>query len=256
MTPAAWLHALDERRAQSVVAVPGGLALLHDSFPDAHDHNKLSIVQDTDAAALAAAADDVLGGAGRGHRLVQLRTPHDRAARALTDWGYARSNDLVMTYVEANPAPRPDVTVEVLTLRERIDVAEAGWRQELPAAGPDVWRQLGARIATVTSATQATFLGVRGEDGQVVARADLYAHEGSGQVEEVVTDGQHRRRGFAGALVLTAVRRALQQGSQEVFLLADADDSPRHLYARLGFREGDVLASYSREGAGSPRSRL
>jgi ribosomal protein S18 acetylase RimI-like enzyme len=237
-----WLHELDLRRAGSVVEVPGGAAVLHPEFPGAYDHNKLSLVEPAEAQAIAAAADEVLGGAGAAHRLVELR--HLGHADGLIPLGYSRSDVLVMTWAGGVPAAtRP---VAVLPLEERVAAAAASWQEEQPDGDPDVWRQLGARIATVTSAAEATFLGIRDADGRVVARTDVYVHDGVAQVEEVLTDPAHRGRGFASALVLEGVRRAHGAGADHVFLVADVDDWPRRLYEKLGFRDAAVLATYRR----------
>lgn len=246
-SPAAWLHALDLRRAQRVIPVPGGAAVLHDDFPQAHDHNKLTIASAAEGAAIAAAADEVLGGAARAHRLIELRIP-DRPGltSALLAAGYLRTQEVVMTYEGPTTRARPAVDVVDLSLAQRTFAAEAGWREEQPDAGPDVWRQLGARIRTVTGAAEATFLGVVDEAGAVVARADVYSYEGRAQVEEVVTAHHSRGRGLASALVLDGVDRALAGGARQVFLVAAADDWPRLLYQRLGFRTVQTLSVFRR----------
>lgn len=241
-----WLHAFDLRRAQRVVEVPGGSAVLHDDFPSAHDHNKLSLLTDADGAAVAAAADDVLGGAGRGHRLVNLRTPDaERAAQGLLAAGYARSDELLMTLTLAPAKQRPDVEVVHLDLAARIRVAAQEWSGELPTADPDVWRQLGERAVTATSAATASLLAVLDAD-DVVARADVYVHDGVAQVEEVMTRESHRGRGLATALVLHGVDLARAAGAHTVFLVADVDDWPRRLYERLGFTDTGVLPAFGR----------
>jgi ribosomal protein S18 acetylase RimI-like enzyme len=224
--------------------VPGGAAVLSSAFPAAHDHGKLSVVADVDGALLAAAAEDVLGAAGLTHRLIEVRTPGAvLAARGLLAAGWAQEDLAVMQWAGPTAAPRAADAVSVLTLEQRVGAAVDGWRDTLPDADPDVWRQLGERARTVLPAARTTFLGVLGPDGRVLARADLYEHGGLAQVEEVVTDPASRRQGLASLLVLDAVRRAT---TPTVFLVADADASPRSLYARLGFRDVGLHASFRR----------
>jgi predicted GNAT family acetyltransferase len=71
------------------------------------------------------------------------------------------------------------------------------------------------------------------------SRADLYlGRDGDGvvaQIENVLTDPPARGHGLARGVVTAAVRLALDSGATCVFLVADADDWPRELYARLGF---------------------
>lgn len=136
-------------------------------------------------------------------------------------------------------------SVEDLTLQERQETAAADWRRDEPHQDPDVWRQLGERVQTVTRAATPTFLGVRRADGGVVARADLYLRDGVAQVEEVITDPAERGHGHARALVLQAVHCAREQGAHTVFLQADADDWPKELYRRLGFTDAAGTAQFT-----------
>lgn len=70
---------------------------------------------------------------------------------------------------------------------------------------------------------------------EVVAGCELYLHDGVAQVEDVNTLEPFRGRGLASAVVLRAVEEARGSGAELVFLHADANDWPKHLYARLGF---------------------
>lgn len=241
---ARWLHDLDARRASSRVEIAGGLALRHDTFWAAHDHNKLSVLTGDDGALLADLAEQHL--AGLAHRRVELRTDSAALVAGLEAAGFTREDTLLMT-LEAQPTRgRGDAVVVELDLGQRVASAVDGWREELPDADPEVWRQLGGRAVTATAASEATFLGVV-EDGRVVARADVFVHQGVAQVEEVMTDEAHRGRGLATALVLDGVARARAAGAQTVLLVADVDDWPRRLYERLGFRDRAVLPILSRD---------
>lgn len=244
LSSAAWLHALDMRRAGRVVEVPGGVAVLSPDFPAAHDHGKLSVTSDVDGMLLAKAADTILGGAGLDHRLVEMRTPDcPRAAAGLLAAGWKRADAVLMEWAAPAGVSRSKAAVIELSLGQRVASATDGWRASLPDADPDVWRQLGERITTVRPAANATFLGVVDARGRVSARVDLYEHDGRAQIEEVVTDPAARGQGLASLLVLEAISRV---GDQPVFLVADADDWPRQLYAKLGFHEVALLASFTR----------
>jgi len=56
------------------------------------------------------------------------------------------------------------------------------------------------------------------------------------------TGRRSRGRGLARAAVLAAVRAARGAGADLVFLGADEEDWPKHMYAKLGFDE--VSRSY------------
>jgi predicted GNAT family acetyltransferase len=64
---------------------------------------------------------------------------------------------------------------------------------------------------------------------------ELYTIDTVAQIEDVNTLEEFRGRGLASAVVLAAARRAEERGCDVVFLIADDDDWPKDLYARLGF---------------------
>ena len=72
-------------------------------------------------------------------------------------------------------------------------------------------------------------------EGVLASYCELYLHEGAAQVEDVNTLEAFRNRGAGRAVVLAAIAEARAAGADLVWLLADADDWPQHLYAKLGF---------------------
>jgi GNAT superfamily N-acetyltransferase len=65
-----------------------------------------------------------------------------------------------------------------------------------------------------------------------------------GVVEDVFVHPGHRHRGVATELLRHAVTRARQRGASCVAIGAEADDTPKNLYARFGFRPVAVARSY------------
>jgi GNAT superfamily N-acetyltransferase len=68
--------------------------------------------------------------------------------------------------------------------------------------------------------------------------------EGVGVVEDVFVHPEHRRRGIATDLLRHAVGHARAHGAGPVLIGAEVDDTPKHLYARFGFRPAAVARSY------------
>ena len=65
-------------------------------------------------------------------------------------------------------------------------------------------------------------------------------------MEDLFTVPAFRRRGVATALIAHAVGDARDRGAGPVLIGADPDDSPKHMYAAMGFRPLCVLRSYTR----------
>ncbi len=88
--------------------------------------------------------------------------------------------------------------------------------------------------------------------------------EGVGQVENLFVQADHRHRGIGTALVHQAVADARAHGAGPVAIVADADDTPKRMYAAMGFRPVAVVRKYLRRldvsapgtaPSGSPGSR-
>lgn len=84
--------------------------------------------------------------------------------------------------------------------------------------------------------------------GRVVAWARLWVRDDgdAAQVEDVVVLKAFRGRGYGRAIVTAAVRAALEASPSLLFIVADADDWPKDLYARLGFSTVGSLGVYLR----------
>ena len=73
-------------------------------------------------------------------------------------------------------------------------------------------------------------------DGRVVGTVGMGAHRGVASIVSVGTLPDARRRGVGGTMVLDIVDRARADRAEIVYLIARADDSPKEMYRKLGFR--------------------
>ena len=105
-----------------------------------------------------------------------------------------------------------------------------------PWAKPEVMEQLFAAKELIGQRVAARHFAVV-LDGKVVSYTDLYQDGADAQVEDVGTLQEHRKRGYASAVVLAAIAEARKDGAEFVFLVADQEDWPKELYRRLGFDE-------------------
>ncbi|UED87309.1 GNAT family N-acetyltransferase [Streptomyces profundus] len=228
------------RQAQHATPLPGGFAVRDDALPHSRADNQIFVDQPVvDAGALPTLADEAL--AGLPHRLITVL--HDQAGQAvaptLVAAGYEHSVYLLMLHT--GPVPKPGSTareaeeVDLDALRGPI---ARRWRGFLPDAEDEVIRQLvDRRLARRRGAEAVHFIASRDEDGEAACWADLYADPATGvaQIEDVLTDEARLRRGHGNAVLAEALRRAEGAGCATRFLIADADDWPRHWYERLGF---------------------
>ncbi len=71
--------------------------------------------------------------------------------------------------------------------------------------------------------------------------------DGMGQVDTLFTRQKFRHRGIATALIHHCVAAARNRGAQDVLIIADAGDTPKQLYAALGFEPVAVSTRYWRQ---------
>lgn len=69
-------------------------------------------------------------------------------------------------------------------------------------------------------------------------------HNGLGQIEDLFTHPAYRHRGIATALIAHCVADARARGAGPVVITAEPDDTPKQMYAAIGFRPFCVSRSY------------
>ncbi len=230
-----FLATFARRRAARTVELPGGFAALDDEFPLSYANNHVVIDGAPDPEALPALADEALGHLS--HRLITVLddAAGEACAGPLLRAGYTRSTYLVMLHRGPVPAGGGAQEVDLDALRAPL---ARSWRGFLPDADEEVIRQLVDRRETVRrGADVVRFIGARTPEGEVASWADLYldAASGTAQIEDLVTSGLHLRRGYADAVLASALRRAADAHCPTRFLIADAQDWPQHWYGRRGF---------------------
>ncbi|KAB8161299.1 GNAT family N-acetyltransferase [Streptomyces sp. 3MP-14] len=236
----AFLAAFARRQAPRVDELPCGFAVVNEELPHSRADNQLFVDRAVDdPTALPALVDRAL--AGLAHRLVTVLDDETGRALAapLTEAGYEHTVDLLMVHQGPVPAaeserPRAEV-VDLDALRAPLT---RRWRGFLPGADDETLRQLVERRAVrQRGAPVVRFVGSRTESGEVASWADLYLDPAAGlaQIEDVLTAEEHLSGGHGSAVMGEALRLAASAGCATRFLIAEADDWPRHWYRRLGF---------------------
>lgn len=235
------------------IPVPGGRAIIHPQLPEVWDASFVAHVSDPpDVRALVDASTRVLRAAGCGHvkLLVDDAGQFPTTGSSLRRLGLGERAYVTMsTRRVPPPAPaRGEVVVHaVTTRRERGAMArvrdavrrESSWYAPEVSRALDAWEDLQA--ATLDLTWLCAFL-----DGEPAGAVGLLVAEGGASLQSLATVPRLRHRGVASALVREVVRRGLARGAPWVSLLTDRDDTPRHLYRALGFREVGEVREYLR----------
>ena len=189
--------------------------------------------------------------AGFNHRQfrVDFRTPPALEAR-LTLEGYQRTEELVMLLEgELALTPKPH------EIREVTD--EAGWEAYTALHDTD-WREYKDRIpgSFDEKTAEQTMRSRRSQSPPVrhwlacvegEPRAYLSSWggvDGVGSIEDMFTHPDFRHRGLATALIHHCVAEVRSEGAGPVVISADTKDTPKRMYAALGFRPVALKRDY------------
>jgi ribosomal protein S18 acetylase RimI-like enzyme len=227
--------AIQDRCAERIERFDYGSALFRSDLSRVYDENFLRVERGFDqvtARQLVSDADRLQGASALGHRKVVI--PDEAAGRRLEgELGQRRFRRSVLVTMAYRGGAPPEPAHEV---------AEVGMA-ELRASRLDAFisdlhsqaaRQIVAHLELVASVVPTRAFAVM-VDGQAASWCVLYEEGGVGQIDDVVTIGRHRRKGYGRAVVLAAVGASLEAGNELTFLVADDDDWPKQLYADIGF---------------------
>lgn len=93
----------------------------------------------------------------------------------------------------------------------------------------------GARLARVYLAPGGVDSYVCYSDGQPIGRVDLLVHGEWAMIEYLVVIASKQRQGIGTAMMGALRDEALKRGAKHIVLVADADDTPKEMYQKLGF---------------------
>jgi len=240
---------IDERTSTRIVPFPGGIAYLDDEFPVRHTANYLW-VDDAGAAPAEhwiAEADRILGGAGRRHRKVIFSDPADaeRLAMGFVEHGFVADRS-VMLVQQAEPERTHDLSaIDEVSFEDVRPLFLEVYGREPSITDPADAEALVDHRGKLARIVGARFFMARVQ-GRPAGCCELFVDGAEAQVESVDTLEEFRGRGLASAFVLRAAAEGRAAGAEWVFLWADAEDWPRHWYARLGFREVSRSSDFTR----------
>jgi GNAT superfamily N-acetyltransferase len=133
--------------------------------------------------------------------------------------------------------------LEELSHRNHCEEAKKGLHG---AWEPEVTRQMVLAKRSKVPAVRYLLATVDGTDCAFFS--SWPGQNGVGQVEDLFTRTEFRRRGIGTALIAACVDDARARGAGPVLVGARVNDTPKHLYAALGFRPLCVQRSYVKTG--------
>jgi GNAT superfamily N-acetyltransferase len=221
--------------------------------PRIYDANHVQAVSAGSEEAVEAAlafVEEGLGELGHRHVLVEPATPPTFVARLALE-GYVGKPTLQMLLegALAGPAP-PAVDLRPAESEEdwrafrallREDQLEDCARQGRPPYDEVVTDEM---VLTKRAKPGLRFWLARVDDLDAGFFSAWPGEDGVGMVEDLFTLPRFRRRGVARALLHRAVADARERGAREVLIGADPADTPKALYARLGFRPACLTWSW------------
>jgi ribosomal protein S18 acetylase RimI-like enzyme len=238
-----------ELTAESVRRIEGGWAIATPSLPQVWSLNQVRLTDPLPGSRAIELADEHL--AGMPYRHLVADNEIGRALEGpLREDGFKVEREVVMAIagealqrgagtsgsavIEADEQAMLPIERRWLYEDDRISRPEVV--QQLLDAGLREGRALGERR-----------FGIAGGNGELAAMTKLRSDGHTAQVEDVYTVPEARGRGFARALVAHAVEVARLAGNDVIFIVADDNDWPKHLYARLGFRPVGLRWAFHRE---------
>lgn len=203
-----------------------------------------------DIARVFARADEVFDGLPYRRFMCDPLTPSDfEAALVLADYEVGAEIQLLLEgELVASPPPteirgaEDEADWEVIARLTRLDHEEEARRFGRPVLDPEVTREL---VATKRAKGPSLRFWIARAEGTDCAFFSSWPGEnGVGKVEDLFTHPDFRRRGIATALIARAVSDARARGAGPVLIGAMSNDTPKRLYAAMGFRPFCVIRSY------------
>jgi predicted GNAT family acetyltransferase len=237
----AWVHDAQEAVCDVIEPWEHGTVIRATRYPTYWDYNLVRVEDDAniDAAELVAFADEAL--AGLAHRRVGFEVPAagERVRAGMKELGW-RVTRLVWMRHEGPRPPAAGLDVEQVAYDVVHHLRVAWLREDFQDVDfSDHFRE--AREVDMRRNAQvfAAF-----EQDRPVAFAQLEREGGAAEVTGVFVDADHRGRGLGTAITQAAIEAA--GDVSDLWIVADDDDRPKELYARLGFRPAWKLLDFLR----------
>ncbi len=234
----AFQNAMHERLSPDTEAFKWGRGFFNATFPAIYDVNFLRVqrtAEDMTFDGLVAEADRLMEPRRLRHRKIVIRDEDagEQLATAFAEAGWVVDRLLFMVHRQD---PQRSAKADVDETAEEVHIAaKRRFNQESPYFENDAEVEQMLRVERlVYSATDKRSFAAYVDD-TMASLCELYSDGKTAQIEDVGTLEAFRGRGLATSVVLRALEEARAWGHDMIFLVADDDDWPKDMYAKLGF---------------------
>ena len=233
----------------------GATFLRNRESPDIYDANHVADARPTTPAQIEeflATVDREYQAAKHRRFDVDYRTPPEFVARLALE-GYEREDGLISLLEGELPGPPPkEFDVRPIEAEAEWEaywkLMFKDWREHIVRQKRKVKDEIARQMLQVKRLKQPPVLYFMAyvKDKPVAYFNSWAGIDGVGQVEDLYTLPKFRKRGIAHALIHYCVADARAKGAGPVIIAADPTDSPKRIYAAMGFRPVAMQSHYTR----------
>lgn len=243
----AWQHRLRVGMATQVLDLPFATYVLADDMPDVYDVNLVTVTRPVSADVLLRSIDKVAATAGWRHR--RIGVDDERIAATLREpllaAGYTEERFVTMALLEPyQPGTASDLPTDVVGVDDHAAFTRAVHAEQPWAHSDALLDQVAERERRLAAVADARV--VVAPPDEPVSRCLLLTDGALFEIDAVDTLTRHRRQGWSNAIMRRAIAEATAAQAEQIMLIADDEDWPKHWYGRLGFRVVGRSAAFRR----------
>jgi GNAT superfamily N-acetyltransferase len=198
--------------------------------------NQLCVTRPASFDEIVEAAEELQGDLPFRHVNVHNDSADWGPARGFTDAGWRYDREVLML-LTGDADRRVDTSAAVELSQEQMGALMRRWNgEEAPdRLEPEEAGQIAEYHLREGRLWNETIFGVLGPDGTPVSLTKARSHDSIGWVEDVYTITEARGQGNARMLVTHVTDLLRSRELDPIFIIADDNDWPKNLYARIGF---------------------
>lgn len=237
-----WRHAEMAAVCDSVERWAHGVVATASDIPDFWQFNQVRVEGDPgfEAEQLAEIADGLLGRFAHRYMEIDDEAYAERVRPGFEALGWIVNRGVVMRLEGDLPAAGAPVREghedEIRPLRRE-------WHLSEPWSGGNA-RQVESFLAAediLNDRRSTRLLVTDAPDGSPAGYVRIRGDAGGGEIHEAYCRPQFRGKGLGGGLVAAGAAELRARGAEDIYIVADDEDRPKRLYARIGFAPVRVL---------------